>query len=136
MDLFPILKTLISPFSCGEFHLLSKKLISIKIIALTSWINSQFCTAKENPIKNSWSRSSFVSHWVKDLTSLWRCGFHPSLGQWVKDLALLWLWHRPQLQLQSDPWLRNFHIPQVWPLKENKTYKKVVLILAHIKAKR
>lgn len=38
------------------------------------------------------------------------CGVGHRCGS---DVALLWLGHRPQLQLQFDPWPRNFHMPQV-----------------------
>lgn len=47
---------------------------------------------------------------VKGLaTSLehWDTGLIPCLTQWIGDLALLQLWHRLQLWLSSDPWLRN-----------------------------
>ena len=36
-------------------------------------------------------------------------------GPEVKDLALSLLW------LRSDPWLRNFCMPQAWPKKKVKT---------------
>lgn len=35
-------------------------------------------------------------------------GLIPSLAQWVKDMALPQLWHRSQLWIRFDPWLRNF----------------------------
>ena len=38
------------------------------------------------------------------------CGV-PSVAQWVKDLALLQLWCGSQLQLGSNPWPRNVHVP-------------------------
>ena len=36
----------------------------------------------------------------------------------LKDLAL------PQLWLGFNPWPRNFHMPQVWPLKKQKHEKE------------
>ena len=50
-----------------------------------------------------------------------------AMAQQVKDLALQQLWHRLQLQLEFDPWTRNFHTPQVGPLKRGK--KKELLIM-------
>ena len=35
------------------------------------------------------------------------------MAQQVKDPGLLQLWHRSQLWLGFDPWLRNFHMPQI-----------------------
>ena len=40
--------------------------------------------------------------------------------QWVKDPVLPWFWYRSQLWLWFDPWPRNFHMPQVRPLKKKK----------------
>ena len=42
------------------------------------------------------------------------------VAQQVKDLALPHLWHRSQLQLRSDPWPENFHVPLVQPTKPEK----------------
>ena len=47
-------------------------------------------------------------------------GSIPGLAQWVKDLMLPWLWCRPQVQLQFDPWPRNFLTPMMQPSKEKK----------------
>lgn len=48
-----------------------------------------------------------------------------AVAQWVKDLTLLQLWLGLQLQMQFDPWWRNFHMLQVG-MKEKK---KSVFIL-------
>ena len=46
------------------------------------------------------------------------------LAQCVKDPTLLWLWLGRQLQLQFDPYLGNFHLLQVQPLKKFRIFKK------------
>ena len=49
-----------------------------------------------------------------DCSSLGCCrgvGSIPGPARWGKDPVLL------QLQLRFNPWPRNFHMPQVWPLK-------------------
>ena len=40
----------------------------------------------------------------------------------LKDLALLQLHSGLQLQLGFHPWLQNFHMPRVWPLKKKKDW--------------
>ena len=62
-----------------------------------------------------------MAQWVNDLASL--CvgtRFFPGLAQSVKDPVLPQLWHRSLPQLGFDRLSGNFHVPQVWPKKENK----------------
>ena len=47
----------------------------------------------------------------------------PSPAQWVKDLAL------PKLWLGLDPWLKNFHMPWVWPKKKKREREKLAEFL-------
>ena len=44
-------------------------------------------------------------------------GSIPGLAQWVKDPIQ---WYGSQLWLRFDPWLGNFHTPQIWPNKQIK----------------
>ena len=44
--------------------------------------------------------------------------------QWVKDLALSLQQLRSPLCLGFNHWPRNFHMPQVWPQKQNKKLNK------------
>ena len=48
---------------------------------------------------------------LQQLRSLLRCKVNPSQAQWIEDPELLQLW------LRMNPWLRNFHMPQMWPKK-------------------
>ena len=63
--------------------------------------------------------------WVRSLASLHglriRCTSkqrHRSQRQ--PGSMLLWLWRKTQLQLSFNPWSRNAHVLQVWPLKTKK----------------
>ena len=47
----------------------------------------------------------------------------PTVVQWVKDLALPQLWHRSQLWIRFDPWLRNFRMSWV------RQKKKIIIII-------
>ena len=48
----------------------------------------------------------------------------------VKNLAMLQLGCEPQLWLGFSPWLGNFYMPQVWPLKKpNKRTEVCLLVL-------
>ena len=65
-----------------------------------------------------------VAQWIKNQMAESRVTAEvqvPPLAQCsgLKDLALL-PWCRSQLQLEFHPWLRNFHIPRVQPLKKKK----------------
>ena len=69
-----------------------------------------------------------MAQWVNDLSCL--CGnvsLIPSLAQWVKEPVLQQQWCRSQLQLRSvsDPWPRNFHMPQVRLKKENENKRNI-----------
>ena len=49
-------------------------------------------------------------------------GWIPGLAQWVKDLMLPQLWHRPQLQLQFDPWPEELPYATGAAIKRKKVY--------------
>ena len=46
------------------------------------------------------------------------------MAQWVKYLVLSLQWLRSQLGLRFNPWPRNFHMPQVQPIKKKKEKRK------------
>ena len=56
----------------------------------------------------------------------------PSPAQWVEDLALLQLQFRSRLQVEFDLCVRNFQLPQVWPMKEKnklESYRNSTLLI-------
>ena len=57
-----------------------------------------------------------VTEEVQFLSQAWHSGF--------KDLALPQLQHRSQLQLEFNPWLRNFHMLQVHMAINKQNNKK------------
>ena len=46
------------------------------------------------------------------------------MAQKVKDLVLSLQWLRSLLCCGFSPWPRNFHMPQAWPKKKKKKFKK------------
>ena len=59
-----------------------------------------------------------------------------SLVQQVKDLSLSLLWFRSLLWHGFSPWPGNFHMPWVWPKKEEVLiYATTQIILAGEKAR-
>ena len=61
-----------------------------------------------------------MAQWVKDQATAEAKVQSPALGSGLKDLVLPQLQHRSQLWLGFNPWSRNFHVPQVQPLKKKK----------------
>lgn len=52
------------------------------------------------------------------------CKVVPTVAQWVKDPALPRLWSRPAAVLGFSPWLGNFSMLRMRPLKNEKKIKK------------
>ena len=53
-------------------------------------------------------------------------------AQWIKDPVLLQQWCRSQLQLKSDPWPRNFHMPRGGQKKKKRKEKKKYLLMLRV----
>ena len=76
----------------GVFNVVIAKILDSGVPAVVQWI--------KNPTAATW-----VSVEVQVWSLVWHSGW--------QDLALPQLWHRSQLQLGFNPWLRNFHVPWV-----------------------
>ena len=64
-----------------------------------------------------------MAQWIKNLTAVARVPAEawiqsPAWSSGLKDLALAQLW------LRFNPWSRNFHVPQMQPLKKKKLHLK------------
>ena len=60
-----------------------------------------------------WEVPLRCSMWRIQCSLYHRVGLIPGPALWVEDLALLQLWHRSKLQLEFNPWPRNFHMPWI-----------------------